>query len=205
MPTVQMPEGRNSPKSYDPRQQAIQNKREQPVAQAQPQYRPATPPAAVSPSYTGQYVRPQAPPQANPGPVQNIEAYLGADTGYQQQLRSFNQALQDFLADVTRRKGTLESDFGTSQKAMGDQRVMDLDRIKDDYGARGLGRSGLYADAVGDYETEYGTRMSDLQRRQNEALGMLTQEEGNFKSQQELKTQQAKEQAIARRAAQFGL
>lgn len=205
MPTVQMPEGRNSPKSYDPRQQAIQNKREQPVAQAQPQYRPATPPAAVSPSYTGQYVRPQAPPQAAPGPVQNIEAYLGADTGYQQQLRSFNQALQDFLADVTRRKGTLESDFGTSQKAMGDQRIMDLDRIKDDYGARGLGRSGLYADAVGDYETEYGTRMSDLQRRQNEALGMLTQEEGNFKSQQELKTQQAKEQAIARRAAQYGL
>lgn len=202
MPNLAAMDGGGS--SYDPRQQAIQNRREQPAPV--PQYRPATPPAAVSPSYTGQYVRPQAPPQSTaPGPIQNIEAYLGADTGYQQQIRSFNQALQDFLADVTRRRGTLETDFGTSKKAMDDQRVMDLDRIKDDYGARGLGRSGLYADAVGDYETEFGTRMSELQRRQNEALAGLTQEEGNFKSQQELKTQQAKEQAIARRAAQYGL
>lgn len=204
MPTVMMPEGRSGGSSYDPRQQAIANKREQPAPQ--PQYRPSTPPAAVSPSYTGQYVRPQAPPPAtSPGPIQNIEAYLGADTGYQQQLRGFNQALQDFLADVTRRRGTLETDFGTSQKAMGDQRLRDLATIEDDYGARGLGRSGLYAKAVGDYETEYGTRMSDLQRRQDEALAMLTQEEGNFKSQQQLKEQQAKEQAIARRAAQYGL
>lgn len=190
---------------YDPRQQAIQNKREQ-VAPPQPQYRPATPPAAVSPSYTGQYVRPQAPPAAtNPGPIQSIEQYLGGDTGYQQQIRSFNQALQDFLADVTRRRGTLETDYGTSQKAMNDQREMDLDKIKDDYGARGLGRSGLYADAVGDYETEFGTRMSELERRQKEALAGLTQEEGNYKSQQELKQQQAREQAIARRAATMGL
>lgn len=193
--------------SYDARQQAIQNRREQAsVPPPQPQYRPATPPAAVSPSYTGQYVRPQAPPAAtNPGPIQSIEAYLGGDTGYQSQMRSFQQALQDFLADVTRRRGTLETDYGTSQKAMNDQREMDLDKIKDDYGARGLGRSGLYADAVGDYNTEFGTRMSELERRQKEALGGLAQEEGNYKSQQELKTQQAKEQAIARRAAQYGL
>lgn len=205
MPTVTMPEGRNSPRSFDPRREAIQNKREQ-VAPPPPQYRPATPPAAVSPSYTGQYVRPQAPPPAtSPGPVQSIEAYLGGDTGYQQQMRSFNQALQDFLADVTRRRGTLETDYGTSRKAQEDQRVMDLDRIKDDYGARGLGRSGLYADAIGDYEKEYGTRMSELERRQKEAIAGLTQEEGNYKSQQQLKTQQAKEQAIARRAATLGL
>jgi hypothetical protein len=59
---------------FDPRREAIQNRREQPVAAA-PQYRPSTPPAAVSPSYTGQYVRPQAPPAAtSPGPVQSIEA-----------------------------------------------------------------------------------------------------------------------------------
>lgn len=205
MPTVTMPEGRNRGGGFDPRREAIQNRREAPAAAA-PQYRPSTPPAAVSPSYTGQYVRPQAPPQATaPGPIQNIEAYLGADTGYQQQMRSFNQALADFMADVTRRRGTLETDYGTSRKAQEDQRVMDLDRIKDDYGARGLGRSGLYADAVGDYEKEYGTRMSELERRQKEALAGLTQEEGNYKSQQELKSQQAREQAIARRAASMGL
>jgi hypothetical protein len=47
--------------------------------------------------------------------------------------------------------------------------------------------------------------MSELERRQKEALAGLSQEEGNYKSQQQLKEQQAKEQAIARRAAQYGL
>lgn len=165
----------------------------------------SSPQPSVSSNSTGQYVRPMAPPQATPGPVQDIGAYLGADSGYQDQLRQYGLALQNFMADVTRRKGTLETDYGTSKKAMDDQRVKDLDLLEDDYGARGLLRSGLYAGAVGDYETEFGQRSSDLSRRQQEAMGALSQEEGNFKSQQQLKEQAAKEQAIARRAAQYGL
>lgn len=181
-------------------QQSAQNTlaRIQQSSQARPQ-------PSVTTNSTGQYVRPMAPPQATPGPVQDIGAYLGADSGYQDQLRQYALALNNFLADVTRRRGTLETDYGTSKKAMEDQRVKDLDLLEDDYGARGLLRSGLYATAVGDYEKEFGERTSDLARRQQEALAALTQEEGNFKSQQQLKEQAAKEQAIARRAAQYGL
>lgn len=172
--------------------------------QAGVQNRPAPTPSVTSNS-TGQYVRPMAPPQATPGPVQDIGQFLGADSGYQDQLRQYALALNQFMADLTRRRGTLETDYGTSKKAMEDQRVKDLDLLEDDYGARGLIRSGLYATAVGDYEKEFGERTSDLARRQSEALGALTQEEGNFKSSQQLREQQAKEQAIARRAAQYGL
>lgn len=182
-------------------QQTAQNM----LSQLQGQYNQQRQAPSVTTNSSGQYVRPMAPPQATPGPVQDIGAYLGADSGYQDQLRQYALALNNFMADLTRRRGTLETDYGTSKKAMDDQRVKDLDLLEDDYGARGLLRSGLYAGAVGDYEKEFGERSSDLSRRQQEAMGALSQEEGNFKSQQQLKEQAAKEQAIARRAAQYGL
>lgn len=206
---VQFLEGRGGQKStgYDTRQQSIQNQRA--IQNYQPA--PVQQQAPVQPTQTGQYVRP-VPSNMVPGPINqiqgnapSIDAFLGGDVGYQGQLRQFSQALNDFLADVTRRRGTLETDFGISKKAGEDQRIKDLDLIEDDFGARGLLTSGLYAKAVGDYETEFNQRMEELSRRQQEALGGLQQEEGTFRSQQQLKEQAAKEAAIRRRAEQFGL
>lgn len=179
------------------------------LRQAQNAYRPP-----VASTQTGQYVPSvrSVPNNMIPGSIGQIqgnapslEAFLGGDTGYQNQLRQFQQALNDFLADVTRRRGSLETDFGTSKKAMGDQRVKDLDMIEDDFGARGLLTSGLYGKAVGDYESEYNQRLEELTRRNQEAMAGLQQEEGTFKSQQQLKEQAAKEGAIRRRAEQYGL
>jgi hypothetical protein len=162
-------------------------------------------PTPVYANQVGNYSQPmQVPPQV-PGNIQDINAYLGQDTGYQNQVRDYDKALQDFLADVTRRRGTLETEFGLSNKAMDDQRLKDLEALKDDFGARGILRSGLYADEVGNYETEFGQRKSDLSRRNTDALSGLTQEEGSFKSQAELKKNKAREDAIARRAAQYGI
>lgn len=148
-------------------------------------------------------------PAANPGPVQpvapDINSFLNQDTGYQQQMRDFANALSQFSADVTRRKGSVESEYGLSSKAMNDQKVLDLDNLEDDYGARGMLRSGLYGKAVGDYNTEFNTRFEDLTRRQKEALGLLDQEKGRFTSQQQLQQQAARESAIRRRAEQYGV
>lgn len=161
----------------------------------------------VSSGSSGRYSAPAPPPRlrAGGGAVPNIKNFLGGDTGYQQQLRQFAKALTDFNADVTRRRGSLTSEFGLSQKAMNDQKLRDLEALEDDYGARGLIRSGLYADAVGDYNTEFGQRMTDLQRRQTEALNQLTQESSQFRSQQGLQKQAAREAAIRRRAEKYGL
>lgn len=160
----------------------------------------------VKTTSTGKYARPSAPPPAAPGPVvPSIESFLGGDTGYQQQIRDLQQALTNFGADITRRRGSLESDFGMSQKGMQDQRTKDLESLEADYGSRGLLRSGLYGDAVGDYETEFNTRMSDLNRKQQEALAALQQEQGQFGSANQLKEQAAREMAIRRRAEQFGV
>lgn len=153
----------------------------------------------------GSYSRPTAPPAATAGPIQDINAYLGGDTGYQQQLAQLGQTMSDFTADTTRRRGSLETEYGLSDKALKDQRGLDLDTIEDDYGARGMLTSGLYADAVGKYEKEFGQRVSDLSRRQQEALAAIAQETTQYGSQQKLKEQEAMQAAIARRAAMYGV
>ena len=169
----------------------------------------SAPRTSVSSRSSGRYSAPTSVPASSPGPIQpvvpDINTFLNQDSGYQQQLRDFTNALAQFNADVTRRKGILESDYGTSKKAMEDQKVKDLLSLQDDYGARGILRSGLYGKAVGDYNTEFGTRMTDLGNKQTQALDALTQESNRYKSQQDLQQQAAREEAIRRRAAQFGV
>lgn len=157
----------------------------------------------------GRYSAPSNVPGSGPGPIQpvapDINTFLNQDSGYQQQLRDFANALAQFNADVTRRKGILDSDYATSQKAMNDQKVKDLQSLQDDYGARGVLRSGLYGKAVGDYNTEFGNRMTDLSTKQTQANDALNQEGNRYKSQQDLQGQAAREEAIRRRAAQYGV
>lgn len=168
-----------------------------------------SPPRRKTSSSSGRYSAPSSVPASNPGPIQpvvpDINTFLNQDSGYQQQLRDFTNALAQFNADITRRKGILESDYGTSKKAMEDQKVKDLLALQDDYGARGVLRSGLYGKAVGDYNTEFGNRMTDLSNKQTQALDALTQETNRYKSQQDLQQQAAREEAIRRRAAQYGV
>jgi hypothetical protein len=158
----------------------------------------------VGANSSGQYGGVPSVPTATAGPI-DIEGYLGGDSSYQQQLRQLAKALADFGADATRRQGTLESDYGVSKKALGDQRLLDLDNLEDDYGSRGLLRSGLYGKAVGDYETEYGNRVTDLDRRQQQAMDALNQERSQFGNQNTLQQQAAREAAIRRRAEQYGM
>src|SRR5437660_3195037 len=103
---------------------------------------PAPKPRIVTNSQ-GSYVKPSAP--AAPS-VPSMDVFLNQDSGYQQQLREFAKSLNDFNADVTRRRGSLDTQYGVSQKAMNDQSVIDLDALKQDYGARGMLRYGLYGD-----------------------------------------------------------
>lgn len=158
----------------------------------------------VTPSNSGSYRAPSGPPPAAPGPV-DIGTWLNQDAGYNQQLAQFANALAQFNGDVTQRRGNLNTDFATSQKAMNDQKVIDLANLEADYGSRGIIRSGLYGKAQGDYNTEFGNRVTDLNTKNQQAQAGLDTEVGRFNSQNTLQQQQAREAAIARRAQTYGL
>ena len=97
------------------------------------------------------------------------------------------------------------TDYTTSSDAMNDQKVIDLDRLQNDWAGRGLLRSGLYADAVGNYNTEFDKRLADLATSRDRALAQILQEQNAFTTQQSLDQQAAKEAALRRRATGLGV
>lgn len=167
------------------------------------QSRVPTPRITAGPS--GRYSRPAPPPAVAPGPVNtDPNAWLGSDVGYQDQIRQLQLALSNFNADVTRRQGSVNTDYGTSERALQGQKVQDLEDMESDWAGRGLIRSGLYAGAVGDYNKEFGERLAELLSSKNKALSQLTQEQNQFKTQQALEQQAAREAALRRRASNLG-
>lgn len=157
---------------------------------------------------TGSYSQPMPappPPMPAPPPPPSIEDYLGGDTGYQQQLRGFGQNLSDFLADAARRRNDLQTNFGQAQNNMNNQKVIDMQNLEQDYGSRGMLHSGLYGKAMGDYNTEFNNRLGDLTSQENQGLGQLDQSETQLRGSQQLQEQAAREDAIRRRAAQYGI
>lgn len=172
-----------------------------------PQPRPTYYSPTVYASNTGQYSssNPTPPPPPPKPPAPSIDEFLGGDSGYQDQIRQLAKALADFQSDATRRRGNLDQDFASSNKGLQDQRTLDLEALKNSFGSRGLIRSGLYGDAVGDYEGDFNERVAEIARRQQEALALLQQQTGQFTSQQELSKGTARETALRRRAEAFGV
>lgn len=161
---------------------------------------------AITSGPSGKYSRPSAPPAAAPGPINtDPNAWLGSDTGYQDQLRQLGLALSNFNADVTRRQGDVNTQYDQSNRAMGQQKDVDLKNLESDWAGRGLMKSGLYANAVGDYNKEFEQRLAELLSGRDRSLAQLTQEQQAFSTQQQLDQQAAREQALRRRASGLGV
>lgn len=166
---------------------------------------------------TGQYSRPISSPASTPtygpGPVQtiapptppSINAYLGGDTVYQQQLAQINKALADFLANQKTTKSNLARDYATAQKAVKDQSVIDLGNIEQDFAGRGLLKSGLYQGAVDKYNTDMADRLANLGTANQRSLTDLTNQFNTFQSQSTTSKENARIEALRRRANKYGL
>lgn len=93
---------------------------------------------------------------------------------------------------------------GLYQKELAAQRVKDLSDISSDYGARGIIHSGLFAQKRGDYESEYGKQLAEINRQRSKQYADLSAEKLAFQREQELQKENARLDAIRRRAAQTG-
>lgn len=133
-----------------------------------------------------------------------LEQYLRGDVDYQQQLRSLNMTAAQFLSEITRQKGKIEGEFGTSQKKLATQRGRDLTGLKEDFSGRGMLFSGLYGGKVGEYEQDYQTALGDLARQRTNLLGDISSEQNRYNLEKKLTEEQARREAIRRRAAKAG-
>lgn len=153
-----------------------------------------------------------APPPAPSVP--SIDEFLGSDTGYQEQVAALQKAMADYQGQMGQQKSQYGVDYSAKVNELGFNKDRNaaggaykdaLRGTENDFASRGLLNSGLFGQADADVTNQFGRRQGDLDRAQSDFLSGLEQAFTNFQSEQGLTSQRAKNEAIARRAAQYGV
>lgn len=158
-------------------------------------------------------VKPRKPPikaKAKPKPKKKkarsaLDKWLAGDTTYQQQLAAFNKEKSDYDAQAGRQKQIIGRDYSTTQRQMNKQAVDDRTQQANDFAGRGILHSGVYAKQLGDYNSDFNTKLSNLVQGRTDSLGDLNMNRVNFLRQLSIDQQAARQDAIRRRAQRLGL
>lgn len=149
----------------------------------------------------GSYKPPAAPRPSAP----SIGSYLGTDSTYQGILSGSKRSLADFLSELGRRRGESTTQFNDTKGSMERDRTQRLEEMRDEFASRGLIQSGLYGEEQGRFQQQFTDQMNALQKQQAALLADLLGQETNFKREQELALEAARQDALARRAAKFNI
>jgi hypothetical protein len=152
-------------------------------------------------------ISPIAPPPAAPPPTPqppSIDAWLAGDTTYGQQENAAHKAAADYLAQMTQQQNQYQGDYTKNLLNLQDQETQAQGNLGDDYASRGLSQSGLMLKALADLKTQYDKQQSDLESGRASFLQNLQSGLTNFNSQNALQQQQYRQDAINRRASQYG-
>lgn len=137
--------------------------------------------------------------------IPSIAAYLGTDATYQQALTGGKRTLADYLSELNRRRGEAGTQFTQTKANMERDRVQQLDDLKNEFASRGLINSGLYGEEQGKFQTQFMNQMNVLSQQQAGLLADLLAQERNYRREQDLAMQQAKQEALARRASKYNI
>lgn len=131
--------------------------------------------------------------------------WLAGDTTYQQQTSNFKKSKSDYESQYKRQRGITERDYSEMVRSMNRQGDSDRDDQANDFAGRGILRSGVFAKALGDYNTEFNEKMKNLLTGKSDKLGDLDMQRTNFLRQLTLEQNAARQDALRRRAAQLGI
>lgn len=161
------------------------------------QQTPSTPKPA-----TAKVIVPPAPPK----PVApDLNKFLAGDSTYQRQIAAFNKSLADFNTDQTLAKSDYSSNYNNTSRDIGLAKTDASTSLKDDFASRGMLKSGLYNDALGQLNTQYQNQYGDLSRQQLAFLSQLGQEGNKYRNEQTVQKQNAQAEAARRRAEKYNL
>lgn len=138
-------------------------------------------------------------------PKSDLAKWLAGDTTYQQQIADFNRSRSDYQSQYQRQYGIVGRDYNETQRALNRQGTQDRVAQQNDFAGRGILRSGVFAKALGDYNTEYNQRMKSLVTGQSDKVGDLNEQRNSFLRQLQLELNSAKQDAIRRRAQKLGI
>lgn len=147
------------------------------------------------------------------------EDYLAGDSGYTTQLSALQGALQRYIADSDFQRKNYETDYGKSLRDLGydegkkawnwtDQLTASgrgYQNQLNDFGARGMLQSSGYADAFNELQRMLGQQYDSLSGAKTNYMTDLDNQLANYKGENTSSQQAARAEALARRAAQYGV
>ena len=178
---------------------------------ARPTVSNATPTVIKKPVVKKPVIKKPAPKKVTPKkpapkrPQSATQKYLAGDTTYQQQLADYNRSKADYNANYTRQSGIVNRDYSESQRALNRQGAQDRLDQQNDFAGRGILHSGVFAKSLGDYNTDFNSRVKALTTGKTDQLGDLGSQRSSFLRQLQLEMNNAREDAIRRRAARLGI
>lgn len=149
-------------------------------------------------------IAPRPAPAPKPKPM-SVDQWLARDTAYGQQKTAYEKALADYAAQMKGEQDKYTSEYKASTDKLGVDRKVGQEALTDDYAGRGMIQSGVYGDALKDYQTEWDTKASDLERAKNAYMSDLVLGQTNFKSEQGTYMTKAEQDAMNRRAMRYSL
>jgi hypothetical protein len=143
------------------------------------------------------------PKKSKPKPPPSVGSYLGTDSVYQNSLRGSKRSLTDFLSETGRRRGEAGTQFKQTSASMERDRTRQLDELRQEFASRGLIQSGLFGEEQGKFQQQFTDQMTALQQQQAALLADLLGQETNYKRENDLANEQAKQEALLRRASKY--
>lgn len=143
--------------------------------------------------------------KAKAKPVSDLNKYLAGDVTYQQQLADFQRSLAEYTGQYNRQTQITNRDYGESNRALQRQGMQDRTDQQNDFAGRGVLRSGVFAKALGDYNTDFNQRVKALNSGKVDKLADLSSQKTNFNRQLSLEKNNSKQDAIRRRAQKLGI
>lgn len=146
-----------------------------------------------------------APRASAPRPLKapDINSYLGTDSVYQSALSGGKRSLADYLSELTRRRGEATTQYNQTKSSMERDREQQLADLENEFASRGLIQSGLYGEEQGRFQQQFTDQLTALDQQQTGLLADLLSQQKNYQRENDLAMQQAKQEALARRAAKY--
>lgn len=145
-------------------------------------------------------------PIATPAPPpMSIDDWLAQDTSFKSQTDQLAKAWADYQAQSLQSENQYRTGYTQDADRLGKARTLAGQELESDFAGRGLLGSGIYAKAYTDYQNDYNDRQKALETGLGDFLANLASQKQNYKSDQDLQSEKAKQDAINRRAANLGI
>lgn len=148
---------------------------------------------------------PAAPPPPPPPRQLNEKEWLAGDADFKDQTNEYDRALSEFQRRIGAKKKNFDDDARLSLAATAKNQTNTLNDTGEDFAARGLAYSGLFADRQNKVRESFGNQNANIETVRNRNKANADEELGDYRSENQLSRGNAKRQALARMAAQQAL